>query len=94
MIDQSESTTPSHEPSRNGAGTWPDWKKQPPAPEVIRFLQGPQNRGFELARVIRILFECIRGFRALHFVGPCVTVFGSARCGEDHASYQLARDMG
>ena len=36
----------------------------------------------------------MRGFRALHFVGPCVTVFGSARFDASHAYYSLARDMG
>src|SRR5262245_60515207 len=63
-------------------------------PDAARFLQGPQPRGFELARAARIFVEFIRGFRALHFVGPCVTVFGSARFPEDHRYYQLARDVG
>lgn len=27
----------------------------------------------------------------MHFIGPCVTVFGSARFGEDHEYYVLAR---
>jgi uncharacterized protein (TIGR00730 family) len=36
----------------------------------------------------------MRGFRALHFVGPCVTVFGSARFKEDHRYYGLAREVG
>jgi len=36
----------------------------------------------------------VRGFRALHFVGPCVTVFGSARFPEDHPYYALAREVG
>ncbi|GMV80465.1 MAG: cytokinin riboside 5'-monophosphate phosphoribohydrolase [Planctomycetota bacterium] len=58
------------------------------------FLQGPQRRGFELARIWRIGWEFIRGFRALHFVGPCVTVFGSARFKEDHRYYGLAREVG
>src|SRR5204863_1490356 len=31
---------------------------------------------------------------ALHFVGPCVTVFGSARTKEPDVHYQLARKMG
>lgn len=38
--------------------------------------------------------EFIAGFRKLHFVGPCVTVFGSARFGEEHPYYQLAREVG
>ena len=36
----------------------------------------------------------LRGFRALHFAGPCVTVFGSARFKEDHAYYHMARAVG
>ena len=38
--------------------------------------------------------DFVRGFRALHFVGPCVTIFGSARFGEAHPYYALARDVG
>ena len=36
----------------------------------------------------------MHGFRSLHFVGPCVTVFGSARFGEDHPYYALGREVG
>jgi uncharacterized protein (TIGR00730 family) len=38
--------------------------------------------------------EFIRGFRTLNFVGPCVTVFGSARFHEDHPYYQLTQKVG
>jgi uncharacterized protein (TIGR00730 family) len=58
------------------------------------FLEGPQARKWELWTVMRILREFIRGFRVLHFVGPCVTVFGSARFKEDHSYYALARQVG
>jgi uncharacterized protein (TIGR00730 family) len=58
------------------------------------FLEGPRSRKAELMTVIRIMREFIRGFRVLHFVGPCVTVFGSARFSEDHRYYELARDVG
>ena len=58
------------------------------------FLEGPQSRKWELWTVLRILREFIRGFRVLHFVGPCVTVFGSARFKEDHPFYALARQVG
>jgi uncharacterized protein (TIGR00730 family) len=64
------------------------------SPEVRRFLQGPQPRRSELLRAARIFVEFVRGFRALHFVGPCVTVFGSARFNEDHRYYGLAREVG
>lgn len=70
------------------------WGAAPGAPEVVRFLAGPQGRLQELARAIRIFAEFMRGFRMLHFVGPCVTVFGSARFAESHPYYQLARQCG
>jgi hypothetical protein len=59
-----------------------------------RFLAGPSARLAELARAVHIFFEFMRGFRRLHFVGPCVTVFGSARFGESHPFYALARETG
>jgi uncharacterized protein (TIGR00730 family) len=58
------------------------------------FLEGPQSRSSELWRVARIAKELLTGFRALHFVGPCVSVFGSARYREDHSYYALARRVG
>ncbi len=70
------------------------WGKHPGHREEIRFLEGPQRRGSELARVIRIAAEFIRGFRVLHFAGPCVTVFGSARFQEGHPYYEMARRLG
>jgi uncharacterized protein (TIGR00730 family) len=57
-------------------------------------LEGPQARGDEAATIYRIVREFFHGFRTLHFVGPCVTVFGSARFKEDHRYYQLAREVG
>ncbi len=70
------------------------WGKNPPANEEIRFLEGPLPRRTELLRVLGIAREFIRGFRTLHFVGPCVTVFGSARYPETHRYYAMARDVG
>jgi hypothetical protein len=63
-------------------------------PEEGRFLAGPNRRGPELFRTFRILFEFIRGFRELHFLGPTVTVFGSARFPEGHRYYELGREVG
>ena len=57
-------------------------------------LEGPHTRRRELWLVLRALRDFIVGFRTLHFVGPCVTVFGSARFAEGHPYYELARDVG
>jgi len=58
------------------------------------FLEGPHSRLSELRFVMRVFREFIEGFRALHFVGPCVTVFGSARFGEGHPFYEKGRHLG
>ena len=65
----------------------------PAAPEQL-MLAGPRPRLEELWRVIRIAAEFIRGFRRLHFAGPCVTVFGSARFPETHHWYAMAQQVG
>ncbi len=70
------------------------WGKNPSSSDARSFLEGPFDRLTELTRALRIFAEVVRGFRSLHFVGPCVTVFGSARFPEDHRYYELGRDMG
>ena len=70
------------------------WGKETREPEERSFLEGPKSRLRELGRALRIFSEFIRGFRALHFLPPCVTVFGSARFDEDHRYYALGREMG
>jgi uncharacterized protein (TIGR00730 family) len=57
-------------------------------------LEGPHSRRRELWLVLRAVRDFLQGFRALHFVGPCVTVFGSARCERSHPYYALGREVG
>ncbi len=59
-----------------------------------RFLQGPQARRFELLHALKVAWAFLRASRKLHFVGPCVTVFGSARLPEGDRYYELARAVG
>jgi uncharacterized protein (TIGR00730 family) len=59
----------------------------------IKFLDGPRSRWMDFKFTISVVLEFIRGFRALHFAGPCVTFFGSARFGEDHPFYKLTRKL-
>jgi uncharacterized protein (TIGR00730 family) len=76
----------------------PDRPDPPAAGEDLAqerlFLEGPRSRLKEFLSVVVIFGEFIRGFRTLHFVGPCVTVFGSARFSEKHPYYELARQVG
>jgi len=91
--------TPSKERSPDAGATgdprtavaWPGVTEDP---DERLFLEGPKQRGIELVRALRIFVELIRGFRVLHFVGPCATVFGSARFGHDHPHYEMGRRLG
>lgn len=66
----------------------------PASDREIRFLEGPKSRRFEMGFVLRVAWEFITGFRKLHFAGPCVSVFGSARLKEDDPYYAKARELG
>ena len=64
----------------------------PPKEHV--YLEGPKSRGSELRFAWKVFKEMINAIRMLHFVGPCITVFGSARFDEDHKYYICAREFG
>lgn len=59
----------------------------------IKFLEGPQSRWEEFKFSVKVLIEFIKGFRTLHFAGPCVTVFGSARFKEEDATYKQTQEL-
>jgi uncharacterized protein (TIGR00730 family) len=59
-----------------------------------QFLAGRHSRIYEFFRLLRISREFIRGFMKLHFIGPAITVFGSARFREGHPFYDLGRRIG
>jgi len=69
-------------------------EKPIPHKEEKVFLAGPRSRWNDFIFLNKVLFDFIKGLRALHFAGPCVTVFGSARFKEDHAYYTKARAVG
>ena len=57
-------------------------------------LSGPSSRIKDLATLFRVCVDMLRAFRVLHFVGPCVTIFGSARVAPGSRYYEMARRMG
>jgi uncharacterized protein (TIGR00730 family) len=59
-----------------------------------QFFAGAQSRRHELWWALQVFWEFISGFRTFHFVGPCVTVFGSARYTAGHPYYELGREVG
>jgi uncharacterized protein (TIGR00730 family) len=70
------------------------WGSRPRYPYDRHLTQGQQGLLHERRRAFRIFREFIRGFRTFHSIGPCVTVFGSARFKEGHRYYGLAREVG
>jgi uncharacterized protein (TIGR00730 family) len=78
-----------------GQGPGSDTMTPAPAGASDRvMLEGPHSRLREVVLILRAMRDFLRGFRVLHFVGPCVTIFGSARFGETHAHYDQARELG
>ena len=59
----------------------------------LSFLSGPRSRWKEFKTLFKIVEQFFYGFRKLHFVGPCVTFFGSARFSEDHPYYEATRSL-
>ena len=71
-----------------------EWGKRSAHVAERKFLHGPSRRLQDLWRVVRICGEFARGFRAFRRLPPTVTVFGSARFGEDDPYYGMARSLG
>ena len=61
-----------------GHGVKKDFHAQPPADETWR--------------IFRIMAEFVEGFETLSRIGPCITVFGSARVSEGNEYYRMARE--
>lgn len=93
MPEPREPDTP-EQPEDAGPPNGRTWGKATGSGDERRFLEGPRARVDEFLRAVRIGREFIHGFRRLHFVGPCVTVFGSARFGPGTYAYDTAREMG
>lgn len=51
-----------------------------------------QSQIKDLWRVFRIMSEFVNGFEIMSSVGPCVSIFGSARTKPDNKYYQVASD--
>lgn len=64
-----------------------------PAKEPV-YLDGPKPRVNEFLFAWDVFLQFIKGFRTLHFMGPCITVFGSARFKQGDIYYEAARDFG
>jgi uncharacterized protein (TIGR00730 family) len=55
--------------------------------------QGHQAMHDDTWRIFRIMAEFVEGFETLSRIGPCVTIFGSARTPQDHPYYRMTVDV-
>lgn len=62
--------------------------------EESLFVRGPLSRFRELLFSFKVQYNFIRAFRKMHFVGPCVTVFGSARFKKNSPNYKNTEKIG
>lgn len=44
--------------------------------------------------IFKVMSEFVQGYDTLSRIGPCVSIFGSARTPEDHPDYKLAQQIG
>ncbi|SEG34441.1 hypothetical protein SAMN04488130_1105 [Flavobacterium urumqiense] len=58
------------------------------------FVREPLSRFKNLVFLCKVLYNFINAFREMHFIGPCVTVFGSARFGSETTHYNDAVKIG
>jgi len=59
-----------------------------------QYLEGPSSRGSELKFIIKSSWQMFQGIRRMHFIGPCITVFGSARTEPSDPDYALGVEVG
>lgn len=69
-------------------------KKKVITNRLEEYLEGPKSRGTEFKFAWSVFTQMIRAIRKLHFIGPCITVFGSARFKEGHKYYKVATEFG
>lgn len=66
-------------------------KEQQPKHQMKQW--GKQVKGENSWTMFKVLSEFVRGFETLNKLGPCVSIFGSARTKPDNPYYKLAVDI-
>lgn len=69
-------------------------RKPKSAMPEAELLKGRDDLLVDFDRGVTVFNEFVNGCRNLHDVGKAITVFGSARLGEEHRFYQMAREVG
>lgn len=69
-------------------------KKKKEVPAVSnKMKQWTKIKGENAWTMFKVISEMVEGFERLNEIGPCVSIFGSARTKPDHPHYKLAIDV-
>jgi len=69
-------------------------KEGPDFPEkAIRHKDWTEIKVRDSWQIFKVMAEFVQGFETLARIGPCVSIFGSARTSPDSAYYKLAEDI-
>jgi len=80
-------------PREQGSRMLPEPAGKDASPTLVRLIERrPRFNG--LALLLWVTRDYLRGLCVFRQIGPCVTVFGSARTRPENPHYQLARRMG
>jgi hypothetical protein len=68
-------------------------QKDPPGAPLRAMKRWNQIKGENSWTIFKVMAELVDGFESLNRIGPCVSIFGSARTLADHKYYQLASEI-
>jgi uncharacterized protein (TIGR00730 family) len=60
--------------------------------EVFQQKDWTEIKSSDSWQIFKIMAEFVEGYEKLSIIGPCVTIFGSARTNPDNTCYKLAQD--
>jgi len=60
---------------------------------VVKTKEWATIKGESSWRIFRIMSEFVEGFDTMNKIGPCVSIYGSARTKPDHKYYKMAVEL-
>jgi hypothetical protein len=59
----------------------------------VRLRDWTETKAHSSWQIFKIMAEFVQGFEDLAKIGPCISIFGSARTDHNHKYYQLTVDI-
>lgn len=61
--------------------------------KIVQMKQWTKIKGENAWTMFKVISEMVQGFERLNEIGPCVSIFGSARTKPSHPHYKLAKEV-